>query len=220
MMNGFASCFLRRPSLAALERPDPRRLLCLPLGVRAHETAAASTRVSPGSSSMVAILECTGRRYDDFQQATAWINWLLGPAVVAMAVPIYQLRRTVRANAADALALVIPLWAGVRRRQHDRPARRVRPGAAGGRGGRAQVHHLARRLPARPATRTRPLMRPSPGCSSPGCSARRSARRPCAGCACGTTARSASRSGAARTASASPARWRSARRRARSPPSP
>ena len=57
---------------------------------------------------MVVLLECTGRRYEDFEQATAWINWLLGPAVVAMAVPIYQLRSTVRANATT-LALVVPL---------------------------------------------------------------------------------------------------------------
>ena len=57
---------------------------------------------------MVGILELTGRRYDDFKQATAWINWLLGPAVVAMAVPIFQLRRTVRTHART-LGLVIPL---------------------------------------------------------------------------------------------------------------
>lgn len=57
---------------------------------------------------MVVILECTGRRYADFKDATAWINWLLGPAVVAMAVPIYQLRHVVRANR-RALAVVVPL---------------------------------------------------------------------------------------------------------------
>ncbi len=56
----------------------------------------------PGFSSivvMVVILELTGRKYDEFKASTAWINWLLGPAVVAMAVPIYQLRRTVKENA-------------------------------------------------------------------------------------------------------------------------
>ncbi len=57
---------------------------------------------------MVAILELTGRRYAEFEAGTAWINWLLGPAVVAMAVPIYQLRRVVCANR-RALATVIPL---------------------------------------------------------------------------------------------------------------
>lgn len=65
----------------------------------------------PGFSSivvMVVILELTGRRYGEFRAATAWINWLLGPAVVAMAVPIYQLRQTVRANGRT-LGLVVPL---------------------------------------------------------------------------------------------------------------
>ena len=57
---------------------------------------------------MVAVLELTGRRYAEFERGTAWINWLLGPAVVAMAVPIYQLRRLVRANR-RALAAVVPL---------------------------------------------------------------------------------------------------------------
>ena len=57
---------------------------------------------------MVAILELTGRPYVEFRAATAWINWLLGPAVVAMAVPIFQLRRTVRQNAGP-LAAIIPL---------------------------------------------------------------------------------------------------------------
>ena len=65
----------------------------------------------PGFTSIVAmvvILELTGRRYAEFKDATAWINWLLGPAVVAMAVPIYQLRRVVRANRRT-LAAVVPL---------------------------------------------------------------------------------------------------------------
>ena len=57
---------------------------------------------------MVAVLELTGRRYAEFEHATAWINWLLGPAVVAMAVPIFQLRDVVRANRRT-LALVVPL---------------------------------------------------------------------------------------------------------------
>ena len=57
---------------------------------------------------MVIILELTGRHYPEFKEGTAWINWLLGPAVVAMAVPIYQLRRVVRTNR-RALAVVVPL---------------------------------------------------------------------------------------------------------------
>ncbi len=65
----------------------------------------------PGFTSivvMVGILELAGRPYAEFEHATAWINWLLGPAVVAMAVPICQLRHVVRANR-RALAAVVPL---------------------------------------------------------------------------------------------------------------
>lgn len=65
----------------------------------------------PGAVSillMTATVQLTGKHYAEYAAATAWINWLLGPAVVAMAVPIYQLRRTVRENAGT-LALVLPL---------------------------------------------------------------------------------------------------------------
>ena len=64
-----------------------------------------------GILAMVVILENTGRSYPQYERSTEWINWLLGPAVVAMAVPIYQLRAVVRANA-RVLALVIPLGLG------------------------------------------------------------------------------------------------------------
>ena len=65
-----------------------------------------------GILTVTVFLELTGRHYDSFRDATVWINWLLGPAVVAMAVPIYQLRRTVRANART-LAFVVPFGLGV-----------------------------------------------------------------------------------------------------------
>ena len=58
------------------------------------------------------LLEITGRHYEGYKAATEWINWLLGPAVVAMAVPIFQLRRTVRANSGT-LAAVLPFGLGV-----------------------------------------------------------------------------------------------------------
>ncbi len=61
-----------------------------------------------GIVAMVVILELTGRRYAEFETGTAWINWLLGPAVVAMAVPIYQLRRVVQTHRRT-LAAVVPL---------------------------------------------------------------------------------------------------------------
>lgn len=72
------------------------------------------TRVSvlhPGLTSILVVaglLALVPERFEEFQRATAWINWLLGPAVVAMAVPIFQLRRTVR-EFAGTLALVVPL---------------------------------------------------------------------------------------------------------------
>ena len=72
------------------------------------------TRVSvlhPGATAifvMAAILEFMPRRFGEFVTATQWINWMLGPSVVAMAVPIFQLRRTVRAFSGT-LAVVVPL---------------------------------------------------------------------------------------------------------------
>ena len=65
-----------------------------------------------GILAVTAILELTGRHYEQFKAATEWINWLLGPAVVAMAVPIFQLRATVRANFGT-LGTVLPFGLGV-----------------------------------------------------------------------------------------------------------
>lgn len=65
-----------------------------------------------GIMTVTVILELTGRHYEGYRAATGWINWLLGPAVVAMAVPIFQLRRTVRASAGT-LAAVMPFGLGV-----------------------------------------------------------------------------------------------------------
>jgi putative effector of murein hydrolase len=41
---------------------------------------------------IVLLIELTGHPYPDYRRQTAWLSWLLGPAVVAMAVPIYRLR--------------------------------------------------------------------------------------------------------------------------------
>lgn len=41
---------------------------------------------------LVLVVECTGRHYTEYRGATVWISWLLGPAVVAMAVPVWRLR--------------------------------------------------------------------------------------------------------------------------------
>jgi putative effector of murein hydrolase len=69
----------------------------------------------PGLSSiltMVAILHFTGHTFETYWKETSWINWFLGPAVVAMAVPIFQLRQVVRENL-RVLAIVIPAGLGV-----------------------------------------------------------------------------------------------------------
>ena len=60
-----------------------------------------------GIFGVVALLELTGHAYEDYWRETAWINWLLGPAVVAMAVPIYQLRTLIRANLRALAAVVV-----------------------------------------------------------------------------------------------------------------
>lgn len=59
-----------------------------------------------GIFGVVALLELTGHAHADYWRETSWINWLLGPAVVAMAVPIYQLRALVKANLPTLLAVV------------------------------------------------------------------------------------------------------------------
>ena len=59
-----------------------------------------------GIFGVVVLLELTGHAYADYWNETSWINWLLGPAVVAMAVPIYQLRTLVRANLRTLLTVV------------------------------------------------------------------------------------------------------------------
>lgn len=42
---------------------------------------------------LVALVEATGHPYADYRRETQWLSWLLGPAVVAMAVPVYRLRK-------------------------------------------------------------------------------------------------------------------------------
>lgn len=68
----------------------------------------------PGVTSiflMLAVLLGTGHPWAEYERETAWINWLLGPAVVALAVPIYHLRGIVRANL-PILAICIPASLG------------------------------------------------------------------------------------------------------------
>lgn len=51
-------------------------------------------------------IETTGRSYAEYRDATEWIVWLAGPAVVAMAVPVYRLRTLLRARL-PVIAIVI-----------------------------------------------------------------------------------------------------------------
>ena len=41
---------------------------------------------------LVALVEICGRHYADYAQGTHWLGWILGPGVVAMAVPVYHSR--------------------------------------------------------------------------------------------------------------------------------
>jgi len=41
---------------------------------------------------LVALVEICGQRYADYGQGTQWLGWILGPGVVAMAVPVYHSR--------------------------------------------------------------------------------------------------------------------------------
>ena len=77
--------------------------------------ARRNSLLFPGFTAIVGTLVlvvATGHPFAAYERETAWINWLLGPAVVAMAVPIYQLRRVVRANL-GVLAITIPCSLGV-----------------------------------------------------------------------------------------------------------
>lgn len=58
-----------------------------------------------GIFGLIVIMELTGRHYASYAPATRWISWLLGPGVVAMAVPVWRLRALLLAR--------LPLIAGV-----------------------------------------------------------------------------------------------------------
>src|SRR4051812_44316865 len=47
---------------------------------------------------LIAVVEFFGRRYTDYAAGVHWIGWILGPGVVAMAVPIYRLRSLIFAK--------------------------------------------------------------------------------------------------------------------------
>ncbi len=51
-----------------------------------------------GIATLATAIEMLGRTYGEYRDATAWIFWLAGPAVVAMAVPVYRLRTLIRSR--------------------------------------------------------------------------------------------------------------------------
>jgi len=55
---------------------------------------------------LIALVELAGRRYPDFNAGTAWLAWMLGPGVVAMAVPVYRLRQVIFARAVPLVLIV------------------------------------------------------------------------------------------------------------------
>ena len=56
---------------------------------------------------LVALVEISGRRYADYGQGTQWLGWILGPGVVAMAVPVYHSRVLILKQAGLLLAVVL-----------------------------------------------------------------------------------------------------------------
>lgn len=49
-----------------------------------------------GVAVLAIAIETMGRTYAEYRGATEWIVWMAGPAVVAMAVPVYRLRTLLR----------------------------------------------------------------------------------------------------------------------------
>jgi putative effector of murein hydrolase len=56
---------------------------------------------------LIALVEIGGRHYADYARGTQWIGWILGPGVVAMAVPVYHLRSVIIARAGTLLLVVL-----------------------------------------------------------------------------------------------------------------
>lgn len=52
-------------------------------------------------------IDALGRGYAEYREATSWLTWWIGPAVVAMAVPVWQLRQLIRQRLALIAAVVV-----------------------------------------------------------------------------------------------------------------
>lgn len=56
---------------------------------------------------LIVLVELAGRPYASYAEGTQWLGWILGPGVVAMAVPVYRLRALIFARARSLLIVVL-----------------------------------------------------------------------------------------------------------------
>ncbi len=56
---------------------------------------------------LMLVVELTGRDYAGYGEGTGWLGWILGPGVVAMAVPVYKLRALIWQRAGVLVAVVV-----------------------------------------------------------------------------------------------------------------
>lgn len=60
-----------------------------------------------GTVALIALIELTGHSYKAYAAETQWLVWLLGPAVVALAAPVYKMRSLIFANFAPVAIVVV-----------------------------------------------------------------------------------------------------------------
>ncbi|MBS0659901.1 MAG: LrgB family protein [Verrucomicrobia bacterium] len=80
------------------------------LGARALYARVGLPLLHPLLVSMVMLglgLDAVGRGYGEYRESTAWLTWWIGPAVVAMAVPVWQLRRLILQRLALVVGVVV-----------------------------------------------------------------------------------------------------------------
>lgn len=58
------------------------------------------------TATIIALMTLSGRSYDDYNSGGAWLLWLLGPATVALAIPLYQ-------NFAQVRPVLMPMLAAL-----------------------------------------------------------------------------------------------------------
>lgn len=60
-----------------------------------------------GTIGVIALVELTRHSYAEYQAETSWLVWLLGPAVVALAAPVYKMRGLILGNFLPLLIVVM-----------------------------------------------------------------------------------------------------------------